>query len=382
RIDTCWAVAVGLGHIDMIRGADFQARHLLLALGAGEPQRVGRALALEAAYVGSRGLHARARAERLSAAAARLAEEGGRPEALGLSAMSSGIIAWTHGRWREARELCQRAQAILRERCAGVAWEISAAQMYDRAALFCLGEVAELSRCVAAHFKEAEEKGDLLAVANIRLTLAHVRWLAADDAATAREELSLGLEAWPERMFDFREIWARAARRDIAIYTGVGLGDSEGVAERWRPIARALDRYSQAGLILGLYSRARRRVALAALGPGPTSKELLGGALRHARGIESQRTPWGAPLALLVRAGVAATRGERNLALRLLVDSEAGLRGVEMALHAAAARHRRGLLVGGGEGRALRAEAEGWMAGQAIRNPERMAMMLAPGRWS
>jgi eukaryotic-like serine/threonine-protein kinase len=102
----------------------------------------------------------------------------------------------------------------------------------------------------------------------------------------------------------------------------------------------------------------------------------------HARRIESQRTPWSAPLALLVRAGVAATRGDRNLALRLLVDSEAGLRGAEMALHAAAARHRRGLLVGGDEGRALRADAEAWMAAQSIRNPERMAVMLAPGRFA
>src|SRR4030095_1787569 len=55
RIDICWAVAAGLGAVDLIRGADFQSRHLLLALGAGEPFRAARALAFEAAQSGSRG---------------------------------------------------------------------------------------------------------------------------------------------------------------------------------------------------------------------------------------------------------------------------------------------------------------------------------------
>src|SRR5437016_11702163 len=55
RIDISWAVAAGLGMVDLIRGADFQSRHLLLALRAGEIYRVARAMAFEAAQSAARG---------------------------------------------------------------------------------------------------------------------------------------------------------------------------------------------------------------------------------------------------------------------------------------------------------------------------------------
>jgi hypothetical protein len=38
-------------------------------------------------------------------------------------------------------------------------------------------------------------------------------------------------------------------------------------------------------------------------------------------------------------------------------------------------------LLGGDEGRALVEAADAWMRGELILNPERMAAMLAPGRW-
>ncbi|MCA9538198.1 MAG: protein kinase, partial [Myxococcales bacterium] len=62
RIDACWSVALGLGLIDHVRAGDFQARTLILSLEAGEPCRVARALALEAAYASATGPGGEARA--------------------------------------------------------------------------------------------------------------------------------------------------------------------------------------------------------------------------------------------------------------------------------------------------------------------------------
>ena len=67
RIDVCWSAGVGLSVVDTIRGADFQARGLLLSLEAGEPSRIARALAMEAAHAASTGGSNRKTTERLLA---------------------------------------------------------------------------------------------------------------------------------------------------------------------------------------------------------------------------------------------------------------------------------------------------------------------------
>ena len=384
RVDACWSVAVGFGMVDMVRGADFQARHLLLALKAGEPYRVARALALEAGYAALAGTRSQKRGERIGRASAKLAARVGHPHAIALSTLTAGIAAWTHGRWRDARRLVEEAEAQFRERCTGVVWEIDMAQMYGLAALFFLGEVAELSRRLPVLMKDAVARGDLLALTNLRLGFfSHIAWLAADDPATAREELQAGLDGWSGQRFDFPRIWARGTQRDIALYSGEPLLAPDPVAGRARGLARVLDRFTQAATILGLSSRARRRLGAAAEMKACGEREqMLAGASAQARAMERERTEWGAPLAMLVHAGVAATRGEAGSALGLLARAESGLRASEMALHLAAARRRRGELTGGDGGRRLVEESSAWMSGQGIRNPARMSALLTPGAWS
>jgi hypothetical protein len=125
------------------------------------------------------------------------------------------------------------------------------------------------------------------------------------------------------------------------------------------------------------YYRGASAVSAAASGDAGS---LLVAAERDARRIERERTAWADPLARLIRGGVALARGDRDGAVRHFASAESGFDGAQMALHAAAARRRRGELTPGDEGRALREAADAWMAGQKVRNPERMAAMLAPGQ--
>jgi len=114
----------------------------------------------------------------------------------------------------------------------------------------------------------------------------------------------------------------------------------------------------------------------------PKKERLLRSATHDVRQIERTGAPWGLAVARLDRAGIAAARKHESEALRLLESVELDFRMLEMALYAAVARRRRGQLLGGDAGAALVAEADAWMAGQDIKNPARMADMLAPGRWA
>jgi hypothetical protein len=121
------------------------------------------------------------------------------------------------------------------------------------------------------------------------------------------------------------------------------------------------------------------RSALAAAAAARHPESLLRAAERDARRLDREKRPDCAALAKLTRAGVAALRGNTDLAAALLTEATAGFDAADMALDAAAARRSQGKLLGGEQGRALVAEADSWMSTQNIRNPARMTTMLAPG---
>src|SRR5439155_10536160 len=93
RIDVCWSAAAGLSVVDTVRGAVFQTRGLLLALRAGEPSRIARSLAMEAAHAAIPGVKARRRTARLLAMAEALVGHAPDPHAAGLVTLARGVSA-------------------------------------------------------------------------------------------------------------------------------------------------------------------------------------------------------------------------------------------------------------------------------------------------
>ena len=93
--------------VDIIRAADFQMRHLLLALRAGEPYRVSRALAVEAGYHAISGGRRQARTRKVLQANRLLAEriQNQHPHAIGLATMVEGMAAFLEGRWQDAKDI-------------------------------------------------------------------------------------------------------------------------------------------------------------------------------------------------------------------------------------------------------------------------------------
>src|SRR5207248_2766186 len=174
--------AAGLALVDNIRAADFLARHLLLALRAGEPYRVARGLALQAGFTAIQGRTGRRRAAQLLAVARPLAERIQSQHAVALCELAATVAAFYEGRWEHARGFAERAEQMLLE-CGGVPWELNTAQLYQMFACYFLGDVPELARLSRTFLSSARERGNRLAGFYCRSGFANAVWLAADDVA-------------------------------------------------------------------------------------------------------------------------------------------------------------------------------------------------------
>ena len=382
RIDTCWSVSLGLAMIDTIRGRDFQARHLLLALKAGEPYRVARALATEAGFSAIRGRPSSGRTADLVEKATALAERIGQPQALGVAQLAVGLTAYLEGRWKTAWERAEKSETILRERSTGVAWELDTTHIYSLRALFYLGEIAELSARLPVLLQEATERDDLFAATSLSTRHGYIARLASGHPDRARQDVREAINRWSAKAFYNQHFFSLISEGDVALYAGEPDFAQRVLDERQRALEASRLLRLQVFRIEWLQLRARTTIALVAAGAPSRSAVLLRAAERYARAIERERVHWGDPLANLLRAGVASVRGDRKGAIERLAAAETAFDAADMALYAAVARRRRGELLGDAEGRALIEASDIAMRNQKIQDPGRIASMLGPGKWS
>jgi serine/threonine protein kinase/tetratricopeptide (TPR) repeat protein len=375
RMDTCWAVGAGLGAVDLIRGADFQSRHLLLALKAGEPYRVARALAFEAAYGVAAGGKTKERGLQIARRAEELSQRVGHPHAIGLSIWARGVSSYLVGEWKLAAEHCERAAEVLRDRCTGVTWELTMANRFMLSALLYLGEVAEVSRRVPSLLSSALEQGNVFAATDLRTRMNSI-WLAADDPDRARAEVIEALKAWPHEGFHVQHYSSLLAQTQIELYTGDGDVAWKHLQGQWPALENSMLLRNQVLRIEATYLRARAALATA-LTDG--ERDRLNFAERLAQKLEKENMSWAKPFALVVRAAVASQRGQKAEAATLLTAAGSSFEQGDMQLYAAATRRRLGELLNDERGQRMVAAADELMAAQRIKNPERMTRMLVPG---
>ncbi len=378
RIDTCWSAAAGLGMMDTISGADFQTRSLLLALQAGEPYRIARALAFEVTFVAIEGQRAWRRTQRIIARARELAERVGHPHALGLVVFSSAMADYQAGHWKSAFAGFEKCAAIWRERCTGVNYEISGAQRFAVDALHNLGEIKELCRRVPRYLRDAQRRGNLYVAADMRTGLPNLAWLATDDPEGARREAQLGIERWSRHGFHLQHYYDALARSNIDLYTGDGPAADARITGIWRQLERSFLLRVQAVRVEALFLAGRTAIAAAAA--TRDNRDLQRKAGRIAGKLERESTPAAPVLAGTLRAGLATLAGLPEQAAELYSTAAIGYDGTDMRLYAAIARRRCGQLVGGSEGAEMVSAADDWMASEKIVAPERMTELCAPAR--
>ena len=377
RVDVCWSAAVGLSIVDTIRGADFQARNLLLALKAGEPYRVSRALAWEAAHLSTVGRSTRVRADSVRSIAKQLAQELEHPHALGLVLLSAGIGAFMASEWRAAREMSEQAADLFRSKCTGVAWEIDTAQTFALWSLLFLGEISELCTRIPQVTKEAHERGNLYAATNCGTFAGHLSWLADDDPEGGRRDLREMMDQWSGQGFHVQHLTGLMGQTQTDLYSGAAVASWERLQRRWKSLRKAYFLRIQTVRIFMLHLRGRSALMAASQGESPA--RMLAAARRDIRRLQRERMTWASALAHLLQAGIASTQGRSSRARNHLANALAGFVDADMRLFAAVTRRRQGELMGGADGQALIQEADQWMHHQSIRNPAAMTDMHVPG---
>jgi hypothetical protein len=371
RVETCWSAALGLSMVDSIRSADFQARHMRLALRLHDPVQVARALATQSVYLASEGgVSSKRRCDALLVRAGALATSLGDPGVQAIVDLCTGVSAYFRNEWRSALEACGRAEQLFRERCTGVAWERITSQIYALWSLVYLGETAELARRLPPLLQEARQRDDVFGDTSLRLGLPNLVWLVADRPDEAMDQIGSAMSRWPRSTFQSQHYFELVAAAQAELYGGKAGAAFERIQSGWPKLRAAflLRLPSIRAELLDL----RARCALAA-DDGTKGSALRSLARADARAIARERIPASTAFAETIRAQLAFLEGGRVEAIALFERASLAAERIGLGLHAASARLQKARLEGGDP-----APAESWMRAQGVVNPARMARLFVP----
>ncbi|HUQ01798.1 MAG TPA: protein kinase [Kofleriaceae bacterium] len=362
RIDVFRAAGLGLGFIDPVRGADFNARYLRAALAAGEPTRVVPALGAEAIYQATRGGAGLRRARLLLERLRAIAAEHDTPWFRAWASAVDGITEYFACRFTEAIPLMSSATAAFREANAST-WERNNIQMLHLLALRYVGDLVGFRALFDTCVRDANRRGDRFLESTARRN-GNLIWLAADDPAAAEENLRNARWTPPQGRLHLQHWYELESRGELALYTR----DREAARRIAAPLAeffRSLLPRVATVRIAARWLEARLLIAAGdvAAAQGPI-KQLAREELGSAKVWEA-----------LARAAIAPAPDAQVAYLRAAITATER---TGMSLYAHAARRRLGILLGGTEGDALVAAADAAMRAQGVVDPAHLIEVVAP----
>lgn len=377
RIDVMWSVGATLGLVDHLHGSALHLRGLIHALKAGEPQRVARALALEAAFLATSEPAPQVRVEKLLERAEALCEGRRGPYLDGLLALSRGMVGWARTDHAVCFAQANGAEATFRTHCADVLWEITTAQTLIVGNLAALGRFRELQERAQRYQQEALERGSRHAHASLELYGGFARILCLDDPKNARARVREAVATFPRQRFVLQHMGELSALAWIDSYEQRPIDEKRVVAARQGAkqshllgtfIVRDAIYDSEARVAIQKGRRGRSQAKQAA-------HELL----TIARAIRALGLPASEGRALFWTAHARVLLGADGEVPALLAEAERHCHEGSAHGMAWAIGYRRGRLVGGDEGRTLVRDISERFKAEGVRNPTRLVNAFAPG---
>jgi eukaryotic-like serine/threonine-protein kinase len=359
RLNVVWAAAAAMTDIAPVVAASLQARHLLLALRAGDIGAIVRGLSLYARWMAYGGQKNRERTRKLVAAATRLAEQHGSPYGRAMALLSSAWADLDVYEWTSGFRKLDHAEDLLRTECTGVAWELTLV----RVTRVSFHRIHGLFRESIAYGKqtlaEALQRGDLYTYTRVGMFSIPDELALDNDHVGALRALQKAVPHAMRRQFPAAALMACLGK----IHRDLGIDQR---ARAWRrcrrywPIMTAEGSFSIELVKMWAY-QLRAGSALAAIDDLPAqASRLHAEADRAIRVLERMSSGLPRAHALNLRATVAIHRGDRDRAIALFDQSASWLEAHDVRSTAAATRRCQGLLIGGSEGRRLVESADAW----------------------
>jgi serine/threonine protein kinase len=318
RIDVCWSVSFTLPYADALFAAISQARHVRLALATGEPMRVARAVATEAAYQSSTTFDAWPRVERLLQIAHDAAERSGDPYAHAVVLGFRGIAECAAMRFESAIASLRGAIDRFREQIPGSAFETTTMQFYLFVTLAYGGRYGELRPMLEQAVSDAVERGDKYAAIMLRLGILNSTWLFAGDPARARRELEEARRSLSTDRFRAVHYQALVAECYVDIYEGLYEIAHQRLHDTLPSIRRALMLELQVYRSELAALQGRIAFALATRKRGPERERLVREGLATVRHVAAMPGALGRVNERVVRANAAALRGQSDEAIAIV----------------------------------------------------------------
>ncbi|MCP4605835.1 MAG: protein kinase [Proteobacteria bacterium] len=375
-IDVCWSATVGLVSVEHVRGFYFQSCHLRRALAAGDSFRIACGLCLDA-YLEEMISNNPNKGEKIINIAQQWVKDSNRPYGYAYHASASGLIFLVKGRWKQAFDLMTQGISIFKERCIGGYWEISTVGYLSFMALYYLGRLKDLELQVQNNVDYAYKRGNLYAITMSKCTeFASIVWLMKDDVSRARREAQEAMSCWRQAGFHLQHMFDWFSQIQMDLYQGNSTTAWQRMSDSWKPfMASGL---SNNKLVRIEANQIRAQAALCAAAGVKDNKALLHQAAKSAKRLMKERRRWATGLSKLISAQIAAAQGRNQDALDEFSKAEQVLESADMAMHAAAARYGKGLILKGDEGEALVSSARSFLADQDVKKPDRLLGIFVP----
>lgn len=328
RMDTIWGVTVGLFNVDQLLALGLHAKHLRMALSSGDPVRISRALALEAAGLAAVGRR-KPEIEKLLNKSETLAVLTKSESAITWVATVRIAAAYLQGEWLECRRRLPECLLGLHACRTGMTWELESLGLIQRSVSVFLGDIESLAEQTNQSLGNAQESGNLYAELGACSGPSNVSFLFQGEPVRARRLASEAIDAWSQTGFHLQHLLDLYAQTQIDLYEGKGEFAWKRVSDKWPEAASS--GLMKVGVNRVLLLELRARTALACMVHSSNRKEREASrreARKIAKRLEREKMLWARALGVFLGA-----QAEEGNAKERYVEAATLFSNCDMRLH-------------------------------------------------